>query len=395
MKPFLRIAILVIALLLGVPTLQGDGVAAQNLDTSTSEVLAKPNLKILHIGNSFTFDAVSYLPLIAESTGADVSDLCIYRTMRSGGSFKSWYNTYYNNDFELEYKIEKVIGGIDANINTGTGRAGDGSLFRKALANEQWDIIVIQPASAYSPYYDQWTGNGDGGYLNELMGLIKEKQPQAVIGMMLVHSYASNYAGNTEKSSYDRWKLIAESLEKCCKDYNINFVIPYGTAVQNLRATSLNNDMDLTADGVHCEYVLTRYTASCCYYQSVLAPRTGISVTSDKTRINKDLLTVNSPMISVDDETAPIAQNAAIMAVEDWYSCNKGSGDDETVPGDVNGDGTVDVADISSVISAMAGDLSVSNSKADVNGDGTVDVADISTIISIMAGDDIVIVHSA
>jgi hypothetical protein len=100
-------------------------------------------------------------------------------------------------------------------------------------------------------------------------------------------------------------------------------------------------------------------------------------------------------MISVDDETAPIAQNAAIMAVEDWYSCNKGSGDDETVPGDVNGDGTVDVADISSVISAMAGDLSVSNSKADVNGDGTVDVADISTIISIMAGDDIVIVHSA
>ena len=53
------------------------------------------------------------------------------------------------------------------------------------------------------------------------------------------------------------------------------------------------------------------------------------------------------------------------------------------VKGDVNGDGTVDVADISSIISVMAGDGEYAN--ADVNGDGTVDVADISTVISIMA----------
>jgi hypothetical protein len=53
------------------------------------------------------------------------------------------------------------------------------------------------------------------------------------------------------------------------------------------------------------------------------------------------------------------------------------------VKGDVNGDGTVDVADISSIISVMAGDGKYDN--ADVNGDGTVDVADISTVISIMA----------
>ena len=58
-----------------------------------------------------------------------------------------------------------------------------------------------------------------------------------------------------------------------------------------------------------------------------------------------------------------------------------------TVKGDVNGDGTVDVADISSIISAMAGDTSVDEAAADVNGDGTVDVADISTVISIMAGE--------
>ena len=61
----------------------------------------------------------------------------------------------------------------------------------------------------------------------------------------------------------------------------------------------------------------------------------------------------------------------------------------ELLVGDVNGDGSIDVADIAAVISVMAGaivpDASPSGNP-DVNGDGTVDVADISTIISIMAG---------
>ena len=59
-----------------------------------------------------------------------------------------------------------------------------------------------------------------------------------------------------------------------------------------------------------------------------------------------------------------------------------------TLPGDVNNDGTVDVADISAIITIMAGattpDASASGN-ADVNGDGSVDVADISSVITIMA----------
>ena len=57
--------------------------------------------------------------------------------------------------------------------------------------------------------------------------------------------------------------------------------------------------------------------------------------------------------------------------------------------GDVNGDTVVDVADIASVISAMAKGTGPQSgtapNPADVNGDGVVDVADIATIISIMA----------
>lgn len=53
---------------------------------------------------------------------------------------------------------------------------------------------------------------------------------------------------------------------------------------------------------------------------------------------------------------------------------------------DVNRDGTVDVADIASIIDVMAGHGDAATKKrADVNNDGSVDVADIATVISKMA----------
>ena len=55
----------------------------------------------------------------------------------------------------------------------------------------------------------------------------------------------------------------------------------------------------------------------------------------------------------------------------------------ETVKGDVNGDGSVNVADISAIIDVMAGTAAYDS--ADVNGDGAVNVADISAVITIMA----------
>ncbi len=92
------------------------------------------------------------------------------------------------------------------------------------------------------------------------------------------------------------------------------------------------------------------------------------------------------------------------IRVEDMYLTNNSdySREVQKVKGDVNGDGVVDVADISAIIDVMAGttapgattpgasaatipDASASGTSADVNGDGAVDVADISAVITIMA----------
>ena len=84
MTCFLRIAMLAIVVQLGQPELCGNGTAAQTLDSSTYELLTKHNLKILHIGNSFTFDTTCYLPEIVKGTEADVSN---YKKWRSKAFF--------------------------------------------------------------------------------------------------------------------------------------------------------------------------------------------------------------------------------------------------------------------------------------------------------------------
>ena len=56
-----------------------------------------------------------------------------------------------------------------------------------------------------------------------------------------------------------------------------------------------------------------------------------------------------------------------------------------TIAGDINGDGVVDIADVNAVINMMLGRIP-STAAADVTGDGVVDIADVNTIINLMLG---------
>ena len=60
----------------------------------------------------------------------------------------------------------------------------------------------------------------------------------------------------------------------------------------------------------------------------------------------------------------------------------------EYTPGDVNDDEKINIADVTSILSIMAGNQSDSLIKeaADVNGDGVINVADVTSVLSIMAG---------
>lgn len=277
--------------------------------------LKKENLRILDIGNSYTTDATHYLLDIATAAGA-TTGYSLYKAIRSGGSFKNWVDTYNDIDTEGNY-LKHVAGDTVDGISTGNSAAGDGSRFRNALQNCKWDLILIHQVSTYATDFDSWNGKTNAGYLKEFIQIIRESNPQATIGFYLIHSYWGGYKGNTEKSSLDRWQNIANAIKDLRLNYGIDFIIPYGTAVQNLRASSLNDGRDFSTDGTHLADGLGDYVAACCYWQSVFAPRFG-SIEGNTFRIT-DLDENTKGVRNVTDETAPIAQKAAILAVKNMY----------------------------------------------------------------------------
>lgn len=290
---------------------------------SSEEVplLQKKHLKILDIGNSYTDGAVALLPQIVKDCNVDLNDMCLYKLIRGGASFKNWCDVFDDKDDKI-YSFRRVVGGDKVSVPQINGEAGDGDLFRKVLTKVDWDIIIIHQVSTYAPYYDKWKTNESGGYLDPFLNIIKQYQPKAEIGFLLVHSYWDDYSGNVEKSSFERWQKIAESAFQFQCDYDIDIIIPYGTAVENLRTSSLNNEYDLTMDGTHCGYGLCQYVAACCYYETLIAPRVNVSCLGKRTSIDVSGYSSKFPSVNVTNRNALIAQRAAVLAVQDMYNCN-------------------------------------------------------------------------
>ena len=55
-------------------------------------------------------------------------------------------------------------------------------------------------------------------------------------------------------------------------------------------------------------------------------------------------------------------------------------------PGDVNGDGRVNVSDVSALINMILGIVETDEQLADINGDGKVNVSDVTALINIILG---------
>lgn len=284
----------------------------------------KADLKVLDIGNSYTQDAQTYLPQIIKASGID-DDFSLYRAFRPSASFKTWVDCWNDSDneyYSIDFCAGTSLGGI-----SGSGSASDGALFRKALQSVKWDIILIHQVSTYSNDYSLWEGNGAGGYLQELIRIIRVTNPQATIGYLMTHSYRGSYWANSEGSSYLRWRNIADATKQLNLEYGIDFIIPYGTAVQNLRASSLNDGYEFSEDGTHMGAGLGDYVAGCCYFESLLAPRYGVSIWGNTFRLT-NLDESKGGRRNITDQTAIVAQKAAILATLDMWNVSDPDGYD-------------------------------------------------------------------
>jgi hypothetical protein len=76
------------------------------------------------------------------------------------------------------------------------------------------------------------------------------------------------------------YRAIVNAVRTMIVQTGLDLIIPSATAIQNLRATHLNNPpMDLTRDELsHIDYGVGRYTLACTWFQTLVAPVFGTTV---------------------------------------------------------------------------------------------------------------------
>jgi hypothetical protein len=124
-------------------------------------------LRILAVGNSFSDDAMEYLPALLADL--EIKDVELARLYVGGCSLQR--HVAFHNKGEAPY----IFHLSKAGENRWQQQKGTYSL-QQVLSMGEWDIITLQQQSGFSGIYDSFEP-----HLGELIAIIKELQPNARI----------------------------------------------------------------------------------------------------------------------------------------------------------------------------------------------------------------------
>ncbi|MCL9676964.1 DUF4886 domain-containing protein [Acinetobacter sp. ACZLY 512] len=280
-------------------------------------------IKILGIGNSFTQDAFMYVPWLLKELG--FNNFSVSVLMYGGCTLEQHYNFAINNQSVYDYEIYDTDG-PDYWVSKGT------KTFKEGINFLNFDTIILQQQSARS-----WDYSSYAPYLNPLINYIYANTnyttrlgwhgtPSAPDGQ---RNGNWNWNGSGSFTSAEFYAKQQDAYQQLHVDTPIEYVIPAGTAVQNLRSTSLK-DLgglnNLTSDGLHLDDGIPCLTASYAVLLkfleifklngSVFGSR--ILPTSDWLS-NKNIQGPNGTPARVTSENVYIAQKCAIAAIKKPY----------------------------------------------------------------------------
>lgn len=206
------------------------------------------SIRILAIGNSFSDDSMWYLYNILEQAG--------YKSIKLGN--------LYIGGCTLETHAKNIESGAKAytyrvNID-GTWTNTDSFSPIDALKSDEWDYISLQQASGSSGIPSTYNP-----YLGTVVKEVKKCCPDAKLVWNMTWAYQGN-STHSEFSKYDKDQskmynaIVATVQSEIINRGDFEFVIPTGTAIQNLR-TSLYGD-NVTRDGYHLAYDSGRLAAA-------------------------------------------------------------------------------------------------------------------------------------
>lgn len=287
-------------------------------------------VNILMLGNSFTQDSMCYVPFIMQNIAPSIKLNLAIGYIGGCPLAQHCANLLGEN---------QVLNGVTYSPTPYTyqlyqsGKVAWESVGSKSidemLAEKEWDIITLQQngsdaAKSWDVCY--------APFIYKIHRLLAEKCGNSIkLGWLLVHgAYAS-----TAESLLANWEGSAENTQKL-QDFTANqIVFPYGTAVQNLRTTSLANLGDggfLMGDTAHLHEGIGCLAAAYANTLTILdALGLGeVSIIGEKTRPTKEWCTehgVLSPnygattndVVGITEDNCYLAQVAAIQAVKKPY----------------------------------------------------------------------------
>ena len=218
----------------------------------------RSSLRVLAIGNSYTKDALYYVPNLLSEAGYDKNSFSVYYAAMSAASLQQWYEKAQSElPIEIQYKAGMRMPKENAPLTE--------------LIAQDWDVITFQQYSELSINYDSFNP-----WLDKLIDLVRTYCPNSnvTLGWQMAWSYSD--VSQPSMSNYRRWLLIAIATKTMMVNDGIDLILPIGTAIQNARNTALNSESQLTRDGWHLDDA-GRYVAACTWLQTLFGPVYGWS----------------------------------------------------------------------------------------------------------------------
>ncbi|MGN1210069.1 MAG: DUF4886 domain-containing protein [Candidatus Cryptobacteroides sp.] len=212
-------------------------------------------IRILAIGNSFSDDAMEYLYQILEQAGYTSIKL---GNLYIGGCTLSTHASNITSEAEAyDYRV---------NVD-GTWKTTPKFKSTDAISSDKWDYISIQQASGSSGMPDTYEP-----HLSTIISKVKELCPEATLMWHMTWAYQQT-STHSEFANYDKDQMkmyqaiISTVQDKVLTKEDISFVIPCGTAIQNLRTSVIGDN--LTRDGYHLSTDIGRYVAALMWAKQI------------------------------------------------------------------------------------------------------------------------------
>lgn len=237
----------------------------ENLEKKLSSNVSDKQVKVLVVGNSFSIRSTAQgsanLLSLTKSLGIN---LYLGVIGNSGASFQTNYTKAVNDEtFEYLQEGDSITGIVDKSSQPLT--------LGQFVSSKEWDYIILHQGSKLSGDIASFTP-----YLNDLIDFIKTycTNENVKIGLMQTWAYATNEYPTTNttplfNAQEDMFNAICSTYKQAEKDFDVEFIIPCGTALQNARntelGTSYNDFASSETDGVHINSYGTLITSLCVF----------------------------------------------------------------------------------------------------------------------------------